>query len=312
MQITRKEYSFPSKSGLADIFARAWIPDSGVKAVFQIVHGMAEHGERYEEFAAHLCAEGFAVYCSDHLGHGKSVKSDADLGYFGEKDGWNNFIEDARTLTELAAKENPDLPIIFFGHSMGSFVAREYASRYGNDTRIKGFVFCGTSGANPAAPAGKLLANTVASIKGSRHQSKLINGVAFGPYNAKIKPARTAFDWLTREDFIVDRYVADKYCGFLFTATGYRDLFTLLARVSEKQWYQSLNKSMPVLVISGAMDPVGAYSKGVQQVYNDLKGANVSDATLKLYDGCRHEILNELNRNDVYADIAAWALSKIK
>ena len=144
MEIIRKEYSVPSKTGVADVFARCWAPEAP-KAVFQIVHGMAEHGERYEEFARFLCEKGFAVLVDDHIGHGKSIKSDDDLGYFGEKDGWNSLVEDERTLTEMIKKEYPDLPIIFFGHSMGSFIAREYIRRYGRDESIKACIFCGTS-----------------------------------------------------------------------------------------------------------------------------------------------------------------------
>ena len=144
MEIIRKEYSIPSKSGVADVFARCWVPADGAKAIFQIVHGMAEHGERYEDFAKFLCGKGFAVLVDDHVGHGRSAKSDKELGYFGEKNGWDAFVEDERALTELISSEFPGLPLIFFGHSMGSFIAREYIRRYGSDERIKGAIICGT------------------------------------------------------------------------------------------------------------------------------------------------------------------------
>lgn len=313
MSVIRKEYAYPSKTGLSDIFARSWKPENpaDIKAIFQITHGMAEHGERYADFAKALCENGYAVYCNDHAGHGKSVKADEDLGYFGEKDGWDAFVEDARALTEIAVGEHPDKPVIFFGHSMGSFVARAYARRYGSDKRIKGFVFCGTSGKNPGAPMGIVLAKLIARVKGSRHRSKLIDKIAFGSYNAKYAEVRTPFDWLTKDEEIVDYYIADKYCGFLFTAVGYKDMFTVLDSVSGKDWYAALNKKTPILVTGGAMDPVGAYAKGVEQVYNDLKLAGCADVTLKLYKDDRHEILNELDRKNVYADIAAWADSKL-
>ncbi len=311
MEIIRKEYSVPSKSGVADVFARCWIPADGAKAIFQIAHGMAEHGERYEDFAKSLCEKGFAVLVDDHVGHGKSVKSDDDLGYFGESGGWDAFVEDERALTELIKAELPDLPIVFFGHSMGSFIAREYISRYGKDERIKGAVICGTSGKNPAAPIAITLAGAIAKAKGSRYRSKFIDKIAFGPYNKKCE-GRTAFDWLTNDTAIVDAYIADKYCGFLFTAAGYKDLFTILNKVSGKDWFNSLYKELPLLVVSGEDDPVGTYGNGIKQVYNDLKLAGQKDVTLKLYPNMRHEILNEIDRATVYEDIAAWAISKIK
>lgn len=312
MKIIRKEYSVPSKSGVADVFARCWMPSEGTKAIIQIAHGMAEHGERYEDFAAYLCGKGFAVLVNDHVGHGKSVKNDDDLGYFGEKGGWDAFVEDERTLTELIATELPGLPIVFFGHSMGSFIAREYTRRYGKDERIRAVIFCGTSGKNPASAIAIKLADGIAKIKGCRHRSKFIDKIAFGAYNNKIANAKTSFDWLSTDSKIVNKYIADKYCGYLFTATGYRDLFTILDRVSGKDWYNGVYNKIPILLIAGEEDPVGLYGKGIKQVYNDLKLAGKEDVTVRLYPGMRHEILNEIGKEQVYEDVATWALSKIK
>ncbi len=311
MEVIRKEYSIPSVSGVADVFVRCWYPDEGLKAVFQITHGMAEHGERYEDFAKFLCGKGFAVIVNDHIGHGKSVKNDDDLGYFGESGGWNAFVEDERAVTELAKKEFPDLPIIYYGHSMGSFIGREYIRRYGNDKAIKGAVICGTSGKNPAAAIAILLAGAVAKLKGSKHKSNFINNLAFGTYNKKIASPRTAFDWLTTDDEIVDKYIADKYCGFLFSAVGYRDLFTILNTVSGKNRFSGLDKELPVLLVAGEEDPVGSYGKGVKEVYNDMKAYGMKDVTIKLYPGMRHEIHNEKDRAKVYEDLAAWGKSKL-
>ena len=312
MEIIRKEYSIPSKSGVANVFARCWLPTEGPKAIFQIVHGMAEHGERYEEFAAYLCKKGFAVLVDDHIGHGKSINNDKDLGYFGERNGWNSFVEDEKALTELIKNEYPELPIVFFGHSMGSFIAREYIRRYGTDERIKAAIFCGSSGKNPAAPIAVHLAGAIAKAKGSRHRSKFIDKVAFGTYNNKIANPKTSFDWLTTDSGLVDKYIADKYCGFLFTAAGYKDLFTILSKVSGKDWYKEVDNNIPILLTAGEEDPVGLYGKGIKQIYNDLTEAGKKDVTLKLYPGMRHEILNEIGRPQVYEDIAAWSLSKIK
>lgn len=310
MEIIRKEYTVPSKSGISDIYARCWLPADGVKAIFQISHGMAEHGERYKDFASYLCEKGFAVVVEDHMGHGKSISTDDDLGYFGENNGWDALVEDERAVTELVKADFPDVPVIFFGHSMGSFVAREYILRYGTDKRIKGAVFCGTSGKNPAAAIAIHLADAIAKAKGGKHRSEFINKMAFGPYNAKTEK-RTAFDWLSTDNRQIDKYVDDKYCGFVFTAAGYKDLFTILTKISGKDWYAKLPK-LPILLPAGDMDPVGNYGKGVKQVYNDLVQAGQKDVTIKLYPGMRHEVLNEVENKKVYEDIATWAMSKIK
>lgn len=310
MGVIRKEYSVPSKSGIADIYARCWLPeDKAPTAIFQIAHGMAEHGERYSEFAEYLCEKGFAVIADDHIGHGKSVKSDDGLGYFGEENGWDTFVEDEKSITDLMRKEYPGIPVIFFGHSMGSFIAREYIRRYGKE--INAAVICGTSGKNPASAIAIRLAEAIAKIKGSTHRSKFIDKIAFGSYNGKINNPRTAFDWLTRDEKIVDEYIADKYCGFLFTAKGYKDLFTILDRVSGKDWFSAVSNELPLLITAGEADPVGAYGKGIRQVYNDLIESGQKDVTLKLYSEMRHEILNEFGKEQVYEDIAAWTLSKI-
>lgn len=312
MAVLRTEYKIPSKSGIADVFARCWAPsDIDPTAIIQIAHGMAEHGERYEDFAEFLCSKGFAVIADDHVGHGKSVKKDDDLGYFGESGGWDAFVEDERAITELITKEYPDTPVIFFGHSMGSFIAREYLRRYGDDDRIKGGIICGTSGKNPASAIAIQLAGAIAKSKGSRHRSEFINKMAFGAYNKKFEGA-TPFDWLSSDKEQVKKYIDDEYCGYLFTAAGYKDLFTILTVVSGKDWFERMPKALPLLLISGEDDPVGNYGKGIKQVYNDLKLANVKDVTLKLYPGMRHEILNERKKEKVYEDMAAWMQSKIK
>lgn len=312
MNILKSEFTFPSTTGLADIFVRKWVPENRaeVKCIFQIAHGMAEHTQRYEEFAEFLCSKGFAVYANDHVGHGKSVKSKEELGYFGERDGWRGFVSDCHYLTDVARSEYPNLPVIFFGHSMGSFIARAYAERYG--VELDGAVFCGTSGKNPGAGLGIKLANIVAKSKGNQFRSELINKVAFGSYNKKINPKRTAFDWLTRDEKVVDQYIADELCGYLFTAAGYRDMFTLLHRVSRKNWYKSLPEKMPVLLIAGSMDPVGDYSKGIEQVYDDLQNAGCKKVKIQLFENDRHEILNELDKEDVFNFVADWAANQIR
>ncbi|MCR4925259.1 MAG: alpha/beta hydrolase [Clostridiales bacterium] len=309
MKISKKEYTFSSASGLADIYAESYTPENpaDVRAVVQIAHGMAEHIERYTDFANYLCSKGFAVFMNDHLGHGKSISDESELGYFGEKDGYRDIVNDMKTLSDIAKTEYPDIPFIIFGHSMGSFLARSYCEKYG--ALIDGAVFSGTSGSNPATPLAIKLASFVAKQKGSHYRSDFINTLAFGNYNKRFE-GRTPFDWLTRDENIVDKYIEDPHCGFLFTAAGFKDLFSLLKSVSSKSWYESIPYSLPILLISGAVDPVGDYSKGVAQVYKDLKDSGHKDVTLKLYDNSRHEVLNEISKDVVFADVADW-ISKV-
>ena len=291
MAFIKKEFTFPSVSGLADIHAAAYLPENGeIRAVMQVAHGMAEHLERYEKFAAAVTDLGIALYINDHLGHGKSISADSELGYFGENDGWKNFVEDCHKLTLIAKAENPSKPFFFFGHSMGSFVARAYSLKYANE--IDGAIYCGTAGPNPASGVGQGLAKLIAKVKGNHHRSKLIDKIAFGTYNSKFEK-RTAFDWLSRDNAEVDKYIADDLCGFLFTAYGYRDLMGLLGYVSSKEWFNGLDKKLPVLIISGAMDPVGEYGKGINTVCNKLYKAGKDNITKILYPNARHEILNE-------------------
>ena len=304
--MVKTEFSFPSKSGLADIHAAKYLPEGEIKAVFQIAHGMAEHLERYEKLAQFLTDNGIAVYINDHIGHGKSIKNDDELGYFGANDGWKNFVEDCHTLTEIAKKENEGKPYVFFGHSMGSFVARAYAFKYSKE--INSAVFCGTSGANPLAGIGKVVAGLIAKVKGDHHRSKLIDKMSFGAYNDRTEK-RTAFDWLSVDKKNIDDYIADPYCGFLFTATGSKDLVSLLAYVSEPTWYSQFDKDLPVFLISGGDDPVGQYGKGVHEVSDGLKKAGVKSVDMKLYNGYRHEILNE---PDLFPTVAGDILDFVK
>ncbi len=305
METVRHEFTFASASGLGEIFSVSILPQGESKGVFQITHGMAEHTARYEAFAAYLCERGYAVYMHDHIGHGRSAQSDNGLGFFGESNGHTALVEDVKLLTDIIKKENPDKKVFLFGHSMGSFVARSYCEKYGSE--IDGAVFCGTAGANPGAAIGKRLADAIGKRNGSHFRSEFINSLAFSTYNKRIKPARTPFDWLTRDNGIVDAYVADPNCGFLFTAAGYRDLFTLLCAVNKRTWYASVPYPLPILLIAGAEDPVGAYGKGPKEVARLLRDSNHNNVILKLYPDCRHEILNELCKADIYKDTADWA-----
>lgn len=306
MIANKTTFTFMSSSKLSDIFACKYTPTdcSTLKGIVQIAHGMAEHHERYEEFVEFLVSEGYGVYINDHLGHGKSVISDSELGYFGSKNGYLYLVEDMKKLTDIIHSDYPDIPVILFGHSMGSMLARLYSEKYGNS--INAAVFCGTTGANPAAAAGISIVKTIAKLKGDHYRSKFIDKLAFGTYNKKCNPKRTCFDWLTTVDSVVDKYIIDPYCGFLFTTYGYRDLMSLIVVISRNDWYTSVPKELPIYLIAGDEDPVGNYGKGVREVYQGLVDTNHTDVSIKLFSGDRHEILNERDKEEVFKNILQW------
>lgn len=299
-----REYSFKSVSGLSDIFVRSWIPEnpSDIKAIIQIAHGMSEYLEYYNWIAEKLTQAGYVVFANDHIGHGRSVKNDDMLGYFGDEDGWMNFIKDQRKVTEIARKEYPGLPFFTMGHSMGSFISRAYTEIYKD---VDGAIYLGTSGPQPTA-MGVMVANLTAKLHGKMQRSPVIEKIAFGTYNLKFE-RRTAFDWLTNDHAFVDRYIADKYCGFRFTAYGYRDLFNLIGYISADSWYKNMPKDIPVLMLAGENDPVGNYGKGVMKVYNKLKAAGHNAVECKLFKNDRHVILEEDDKEEAAADIINFA-----
>ncbi len=305
MEFLTKEYTFPSVSGLCDISAQSVAPiDYGsIKGVVQISHGMAEYSNRYSRFAVELCKAGYAVFISDHVGHGASVSSREMLGFFGEAKGEETFIDDLKILTDMAKAEYPDLPFFMLGHGMGSLIARKYTAKYGY--LLDGVIYSGTSGENVALGVGLLLANTMIKQNGPMHRSDVLDTIAFGAYNRKTQK-RTERDWSTRDEAEVDRIIADDLCGYKYTVSGMKVLFTTLKQVTTRRWYNTIPLSMPIFLISGSMDPVGDYSKGVKEVYRMLKKTGHKNVTMKIYEGARHEILNEINREEVYADIIEW------
>ncbi len=310
MEFLTNEFTYPSASGLCDIFAQSVAPaDFGaVKGVVQIAHGMAEYSNRYARFAKALCENGYAVYINDHLGHGASVAREEELGFFGD-DGPNNLVEDMKQLTDIARQEYPHVPLFLFGHSMGSFLARKYTAKYGH--MLDGAVYCGTSGPNPAVGIGILLSNAIAKSEGKLYRSSFIDNMAFGTYNKKT-PKKTKFDWLSRDEKEVKKYIQDKSCGFVFTVGGFATLFSVLKEVSAKTWYSAVPADLPILLIAGDNDPVGEYGKGVTEVYKTLRKTGHAGTVMKLYPEARHELLNELNRDEVTADLIDWLNAHIQ
>lgn len=304
MEFLTKEYTFPSVSGLCDVYAQSAAPiDYGnIRGVVQISHGMAEYSNRYAGFALELCKNGYAVFISDHVGHGSSVADKNMLGFFGEN-GEETFVEDMKAFTDIIKSEYNDLPLYLLGHGMGSLIARKYTAKYGY--LLDGVIYTGTSGQNPALGVGIQLANTLIKQNGPLYRSELLDTIAFGAYNRKTEK-RTECDWVSRDAKEVDKFLADDLCGYKYTVSGMKALFLTLKAVSTRRWYNSVPLSMPILLMSGSMDPIGDYSKGVNEVYKNLKKTGHKYVTLKLYEGARHEILNETNRKEVYGDIISW------
>ena len=295
-------FSFPSADGKSTL-ACYQNGCAQPRAMLQISHGMCEYIERYREFAEYLGERGYLVFGHDALGHGSTAKSNDGLGFTAEGGGADYLVEDVHSLSLYMKKQYPSLPLILFGHSMGSFIAREVTAQYGTD--YNGAIYCGTGGPQMPAGLGKLVASLLIACKGERHRSTFLAKVAFMGYNKKYKSVRTPCDWLTRDEAVVDRYLADSRCRYIFTLRAYHDLFSLVKSVSKRNWARKLPKELPVLVVSGDMDPVGSWGKGPRAVADRLTRAGVP-TTLRLYPDMRHEILNEIGREQVWEDMEEW------
>lgn len=307
----KEEFYFDSRDNRSKIHAVRYTPENGeVKCIVQIVHGMAEYAERYEELAEFLTGKGFVVTGEDHLGHGKSIGEEGVYGYFCEQDPATVVVRDVHRLKKLTQQQYPGIPYYFIGHSMGSFILRNYLCRYGSG--IDGAVIMGTgmqSGALIAAS--KLLAAVCKVFQGSQHESRLIDRAAFGQYNRKIANPRTEADWLSKDEKRVDAYIADPKCGFVFTINGFQTLFELIARIRKPENLSKMPRDLPVYIVSGTDDPVGDYGKGVKRAYQSLKDAGLTELQMKLYDTDRHELMNELDRDVIMQDIYQWITQQL-
>ena len=299
-------FTFKTSDGI-QVFTYRWLPDekSSVRGAVQIAHGMAEHAARYERFAEVLTEAGYAVYANDHRGHGRTAGTQENAGYFADENGWQKVVGDMHTLTGIIKKENSQKPFFLFGHSMGSFLSRHYAMLYGNE--LSGLVLSGTGG-DPGiiGKIGLLIAKMDAKLHGRKAKSKIMNKLSFGAFNNAFKPNRTEYDWLSRDNAEVDKYINDPFCGGIFTAGFFCDMLGGISYINRKENIERIPRSLPVYLFSGAKDPVGANTKGVTQVFNSLRTAGVGDVILKFYQEGRHETLNEINRDEVFRDVMTW------
>lgn len=295
---TLESGSFESVNGYCSIAWHLYLPLEEPKAIVQLSHGMCEYVNRYEPLAEYLTARGIIFCGNDHLGHGDSIRSERDLGFFG-KQGWQSEVKNMYRFTLMLHERFPHLPIILLGHSMGSFLARAYLALCPD--HLAAACLCGTSGALPTAPIGLILAHLIGKFKGQFYRSEFLQKLAFGKYNDRIVPRRSSFDWLSHSDEVVDRYIADPRCNFTFTANGFQNLLSVLHFASSKKAFDQ-TPSLPLLLICGSADPVGQYGKGVLQTATRYFHAGVFDLSCHIYPGERHEIFNEPEYELAFSD----------
>lgn len=291
-----------SSNGKRDLSCYIYVPDTEVKGIIQISHGMCEYIENYALFAKYFCERGFAVCGNDHLGHGNTAEDKRDLGYFGNG-GYGSLVKDLRKMNKFIRASYPGVPVIMLGHSMGSFLARIYALEY--PETVDGIILEGTIGyANPSR-AGALAASAIAKARGAHFRSKILYDMTFRHYNAKFA-SEGEFAWLSRDKAACEKFKKDAQRNFVFTADGYAELFSMVTTISKPRWAYSYPKAMPTLIVSGEMDPVGNYGKGPVEVYEKLLAAGCDSVSLKLYEGARHELHTETNKEEFFGDLISW------
>ncbi len=278
-------------------------PDVPVRAVIQLSHGMCEYVRRYAPMADFYAAHGIALAGNDHLGHGDTAQA-GEHGHYGEKDGRFHLLDDLHTMNSLLHERFPGLPIILYGHSMGSFYARWYAEKWPES--ITALIISGTAGPSVMNAIGQRLAALIAAVKGNDAVSPLMVNLNFGSYCKRIPDAASPNAWLSRDTQVVRDYDADKLCTFSFTAGTYREMLATLNHVSRKSWAEGIAKDLPILLIAGDADPVGNYGTGVRTVWAMLGDAGVQDLTCQIYEGARHELHNETNRQEVFDYVLTW------
>ncbi|NLI61478.1 MAG: alpha/beta hydrolase [Clostridiales bacterium] len=287
-----------------------WGPQKDVpgRGIVQISHGMAEWAHRYDSFAKALNQAGYTVYANDHRGHGLTAPCIEDIGYIPNDDGFTHMVKDMYELNEFIRKDHLNLPIVLFGHSMGSFLSQRFIQLYGEN--IQGLILSGSNGKQgPVINLGIMLAYIEMKLKGRKHKSRLLNKLTFDSYNRPFAPNRTNFDWLSRDDRQVDLYIDDPYCGGVFTASFFYDFLKGLQLITRKRNLKAIPKDLPIFIFSGSMDPVGLFGKGVERLVDMYQSMGMTNLSYKIYPGGRHEMLNELNKEKVIEDIIVWMSS---
>lgn len=290
-----------------DIYVYKYEPieKENINGIVQISHGMSEEAGRYKRFANYLTDNGYIVYINDHRGHGKSAENINRIGILAQKDGIHCIVKDLNKLTKIIKTENNGLPIFLFSHSMGSFAAQKYIIDYSED--IDGVILSGTNGLHGIeVDLGFLVAKVMSKIQGREKKAYLIDKLAFGGFNKKFKPNKSEFDWLSRDFKEVEKYIENEYCGVVFSNGYFYDLFKLFKEIRNTNNLKKINSKLPIYIFAGDKDPVGKFGKGVTKLYESYKKVGIENVEFKLYSGGRHEMLNEINKDEVINDTINW------
>lgn len=278
-----------------------------MKGIVICVHGMCEHSKRYEDFALFLNKGGFSVYTYDHRGHGESCLVREELGYLGVE-GFNKMVYDLNIVVTYIKEKFPQEKIYLLGHSMGSFITERYIQLY---NKVDGVILSGSNYGTKSLRLGRFVSKLACIFKGEKTKGKLLDKLSFGSYNKSFIPNRTTYDWLSRNEAVVDAYIADVKCGFTCSNRFYYDLIKGLLELSKSKNFSSIDRNLPIFIISGDKDPVSKNGKGVKALYQVMSN-NLDNVELKLYKDARHEILNENNSDEVYQDIFNWLTNILK
>lgn len=297
--------SYPGGDGTS-IFVRSFLPDAGVpRAILQIEHGMAEHSARYARFAQALTERGYGAYVPDHRGHGQTATRREDLGHFADEDGWEKVVSDQVALLSEIESRHPKTPVFLMGHSMGSYIARSTALRVAPD--LAGLILSGTSHEAPlTVRAARMLAGAERMRLGKRGKSALLRKMTFEAFNKQIDDPRTSCDWLSRDKFEVDKYLADPLCGFESSTQLFWDMFGGMIEIFSQESLEKLPKQLPIYIMSGEHDPLGNKLVAIKKLHKALDAAGLQSVTLRVYQEARHELLNETNRDEVTQDLLKW------
>lgn len=305
----REEFRLKSAHDGLELGISLRIPDEQPRGILQIVHGMAEHRERYHDFMNFVTEQGHITIIHDHRGHGETARTEADYGYFG-KNGVDGLIDDIFQVTEYVKKRFSGLDLTLFGHSMGSLVVRNYMKKY--DRSISALIVCGSPSKRVGASAGKMIAKSLQLFLGERHRSNFVNKMAFGSYLKHFPEAKSPNAWIASDEAVVEAFDADPRDGFVFTLNGFETLFELVKRTYSKSGWRMENPKAPILFIAGEDDPCIISKRDFEKAVGFMRGRGYEDVESKLYPHMRHEILNEVGKQEVWQDVVEWMKRKAR